>query len=205
MIVATHMLESMIENPFPTRAEVGDIFNAMVQKTDAIMLSGETTIGKFPIQSVEMMKKIALEAEKTLDYKHDDYESFDLTQRDLEKKKLIRSAVYISESIHAKGIITFTKTGRLARLAAAYRPRCPVFAFTNQENTFTNTTILFGVVARYMPFEHHAEVLKDALQKLVERDNISMEDQVVVVSDIIRNDKEIPVLEIVSVKDVLGE
>lgn len=203
VIVATHMLESMIENPFPTRAEVGDIFNALVQKADAIMLSGETTIGKFPIQSVEMMKKIALQAEGTLEYKHEDYNSIDLTQRDLEKKRLIRSAVHIAESLGAKGIVTFTKTGRLARLAAAYRPKCPVFAFTNQERTFTNTTILFGVVARHMPFKHHADVLKDAIAKLVERGDVSMEDQVVVVSDILRNDKEIPVLEIVSVKDVL--
>lgn len=203
VIVATHMLESMIENPFPTRAEVGDIFNALVQKTDAIMLSGETTIGKFPVEAVEMMKKIALEAEKTLDYKHEDYKSADLTPRDIEKKRLIRSAVYISESIGAKAIVTFTKTGRLARLVAAYRPKCPVYAFTNQERTFTNTTILFGVVARYLPFEHHADVLKEAIQKLVDRHDIELEDQVVVVSDIIRNDKEIPVLEIVSVKDVL--
>lgn len=203
VIVATHMLESMIENPFPTRAEVGDIFNSLVQKADAIMLSGETTIGKFPIEAVDMMKKIALEAEKTLDYKHEDYHSEGLTQRDIEKKRLIRSAVYIADSIGAKGIVTFTKTGRLARLAAAYRPKCPVYAFTNQERTFTNTTILFGVVARYMPFEHHADVLKDAITKLVERNDIGMDDQVVVVSDIIRNDKEIPVLEIVSVRDVL--
>lgn len=110
VIVATHMLESMIENPFPTRAEVGDIFNALVQKTDAIMLSGETSIGKFPIQSVEMMKKIALEAEATLEYKHEDYESIGLTQRDIEKKRLIRSAVYIADSLNAKAIVTFTKT-----------------------------------------------------------------------------------------------
>ncbi len=203
VIVATHMLESMIENPFPTRAEVSDIFNAIVQKTDAIMLSGETTIGKFPIQAVDMMKKIALEAEGTLSYPHDDYESIGLTQRDIEKKRLIRSAVYISDSLNAKAIVTFTKTGRLARLAAGYRPKCPVFAFTNQESTFTNTTILFGVVARYMPFKHHAEILKDAIQKLVERGDVGMEDQVIVVSDILRDEKEIPVLEIVSVKDVL--
>lgn len=203
VIVATHMLESMIENPFPTRAEVGDIFNALVQKTDAIMLSGETTIGKFPVESVEMMKKITLEAEATLSYNHDDYESIGLTQRDIEKKRLIRSAVYIADSLKAKAIVTFTKTGRLARLAAAYRPKCPVFAFTNQERTFTNTTILFGVVARYMPFKHHADVLKEAVQKLVDRGDVGMEDQLVVVSDILRDEKEIPVLEIVSVKDVL--
>ncbi len=204
VIVATHMLESMIENPFPTRAEVGDIFNALVQKVDAIMLSGETTIGKYPVESVEMMKNIALEAEETLEYKHDDYESIGLTQRDFEKKRLIKSAVHIADSLGAKGIVTFTKTGRLARLAAAYRPTCPVYAFTNQERTFTNTTLLFGVVARYLPFENHTDVLKQAIQKLIDRHDISVDDQIVVVSDIIRNDNEVPVLEIVTVKDIIG-
>lgn len=203
VIVATHMLETMIENPFPTRAEVGDIFNALVQKTDAIMLSGETTVGKFPIQSAEMMKKIALEAEGVIDYKHEEYESVGISQRDREKKMLIRSAVHIADSLGAKAIVVFTKTGRLARLAAAYRPKCPVYAFTNQEKTFTNTTILFGVVARYLPFVHHTEILKEAIEKLVARHDILPEDQIVVVSDILRNDKEIPVLEIVLVKDVL--
>lgn len=102
VIVATHLLESMIENPFPTRAEVGDIFNALVQKADAIMLSGETTVGKFPIESVEIMKKIALEAESTLEYKHEDYRGVELTERDEEKKALIKSAIQTAHTLDAK-------------------------------------------------------------------------------------------------------
>lgn len=75
VIVATHLLETMIENPFPTRAEVSDIFNAVVQKADAVMLSGETTIGKYPIQAAEMMKSVVMEAESVLDYKHEEFEN----------------------------------------------------------------------------------------------------------------------------------
>ena len=76
MIVATHLLETMIENPFPTRAEVSDIFNAVQQKADALMLSGETTIGKFPIQAAEMMKSVIKKSESVRDYsKHDDFEA----------------------------------------------------------------------------------------------------------------------------------
>jgi pyruvate kinase len=75
VIVATHLLETMIENPFPTRAEVSDIFNAIVQKTDAVMLSGETTIGKYPIEAAEMMKSVVMNAEATLEYKHEEFEN----------------------------------------------------------------------------------------------------------------------------------
>lgn len=203
VIVATHMLESMIENPFPTRAEVSDIFNAVVQKADAIMLSGETTIGKYPIQAVDMMKKVALQAEAVLEYKHEDYTGVGLTARDEEKKTLLKGAVQMAEQLGAKGIVVFTKTGRLARLAAAYRPTVPVFAFTNQERTLTNTTVLFGIIARYLPFTHHAEVLKEAIQKLVSTGNIANGDKVVVVSDILRDGKEFPILEVVAVSDVL--
>ncbi len=203
VIVATHMLESMIENPFPTRAEVSDIFNAVVQKADAIMLSGETTIGKYPIQAVDMMKKVALQAESVIEYKHEDYEGIGLTPRDEEKKLLIKSAVQTAEALGAKGIVVFTKTGRLARLAAAYRPTVPVYAFTNNERTFTNTTILFGIVARYLPFTHHAEVLKEAIEKIASTGNVAKGDKVVVVSDILRDGKEFPILEVVAVSDVL--
>ena len=203
VIVATHLMESMIENPFPTRAEVGDVFNALVQKADAIMLSGETTIGKFPIECVEMMKKIALEAESTLEYKHEDYTGVELSERDEEKKSLIKAAIQVADSLNAKGVILFTKTGRLAKLAAAYKPTVPVYAFTNQERTMTNTTILFGIVARYLPFEHHSDVLGVSIRLLQDAENVMRGDKVVVVSDVVHNGKEFPVLEIVAVSDVL--
>ena len=99
VIVATHLLETMIENPFPTRAEVSDVFNALVQKADAIMLSGETTIGKYPIEAVDMMKKVALEAESVLEYKHEDYTGVGLTERDEEKKSLIQSSIRIADRL----------------------------------------------------------------------------------------------------------
>ena len=203
VIVATHLMESMIENPFPTRAEVSDVFNALVQKADAIMLSGETTIGKFPVQSVEMMKKISLEAESVLEYKHDDYKGINLSERDEEKKALIKSAIQIADQLKAKGVVVFTKTGRLAKLAAAYRPTVPVYAFTNQQQTLTNTTILFGIVARYLPFEHHSDVLGVSIKLLQDAENVTRGDKVVVVSDVVHNGKEFPVLEIVAVSDVL--
>lgn len=172
-IIATQMIESMMESPFPTRAEVSDIFNAVVQKSDAMMLSGETALGKYPIQAVEMMRKIALQAEEVIDYKHEEFESENFTESDMDKKRLIKSAIHIAEQDNFKGIITFTKSGKLARIAAAYRPKTRIFAFTNKLTTLTKTSILFGVTSRYLPFEHHSEVLTQALEILIEKGNIT--------------------------------
>ncbi len=93
-IIATHLLESMIDNPFPTRAEVSDIYNCVIQRTDATMLSGETAAGKYPIESVTMMRDTILEAERHLTLEHRDFSNDGLTSRDIEKKELIRSAIY---------------------------------------------------------------------------------------------------------------
>lgn len=201
VIVATHLLESMIENPFPTRAEVSDIFNAVVQKADAVMLSGETTIGKYPIQAAEMMKSVVVQAESVLDYRHEEFENSGFSQRDTEKKYLIRSAIEIAERNHIESIVVFTKTGKLAKMAAAYRPNVRIFAFTNKETTYTNTTLLFGVTSRYVPFEHHSEMLEPALKMMLDMNDVKMEDRVVVVTDLRKGNKEIPLLEIVTLSD----
>ena len=99
VITATHLLETMIDNPFPTRAESSDVFNAVIQKADALMLSGETTIGKFPIESVQMMTSIIQEAEKIVKYDFKDFENVDLNSRDIEKKYLIRSGLFVGRDL----------------------------------------------------------------------------------------------------------
>jgi pyruvate kinase len=98
-IIATHLLESMIENPFPTRAEVSDIYNSVIQRSDAVMLSGETAAGKYPYKSVEVMSATILEAEKNISVLHPHFSDEGLTQRDIEKKSLIKSAIYSSEEL----------------------------------------------------------------------------------------------------------
>jgi pyruvate kinase len=94
------------------------------------MLSGETTTGKYPIESVDMMRSVILEAEGELEHKHHEYVSIGLTERDVEKKYLIRSALHIAEELSIKTVLVFTKSGRLARLAAAYRPNISIEAFS---------------------------------------------------------------------------
>lgn len=204
VIVATHLLETMIENPFPTRAEVSDIFNAVVQKADAVMLSWETTIGKYPIQAAEMMKSVVVSAEEVLEYRHEEFENIGFNQRDIEKKYLIRSAIEIAERNNIGSIVIFTRTGKLAKMAAAYRPNVRIFAFTNKETTYTNTALLFGVTSRYVSFDHHSEMLEPALKMMIECGDIKMDERVVVVTDLRKGDKEIPLLEIVTLSDLFG-
>jgi len=141
--IATHLLESMIENPFPTRAEVSDVFNAVRQRPDTLMLSGETAMGKFPIQAAQMMNRVIVEAETTVNNKHHDFDDVIFTEEGAIKKALIRNGLFLSEQLKAKAMIVFTKSGALARFAAALRPNLPVYAFTMHPETAYYANILY--------------------------------------------------------------
>jgi pyruvate kinase len=132
VIVATQMLHSMIESPRPTRAEVTDVANAITQSTDAIMLSGETASGKYPIEAVRTMSAIAIEMENTIDT------SLDVNLEDVSKPiaaVLARSLVAATLQIPVKAIILDTWTGRTGRYLAEFRPKVPIYAMCY--NTFT--------------------------------------------------------------------
>ncbi|GAB0174975.1 MAG: pyruvate kinase [Candidatus Altimarinota bacterium] len=203
VIVATHMLESMIEHPFPTRAEVSDIFRAVLQGADATMLSGETTTGKYPIESVDMMRSVILEAEGELEHKHHEYVSDGLTERDIEKKYLIRSALHIAEELHLKTVLVFTKSGRLARLAAAYRPNISIEAFSGNPSSVGYMQVLYGVTPHILPhWGDHQKNLEDALKLLLDAGTINLDSKIIAVTDVVKNSKEIPVMEIIRVGDI---
>ena len=205
VIVATHMLESMIEHPFPTRAEVSDIFRAVLHGADATMLSWETTTGKYPIESVQMMVSVIREAEGELEHKHHDYSNEWLTTRDIEKKALIRSALAIAEELKAKAVILFTKSGRLARLAAAYRPNISVIAFTPSDSSVGFMRWLYAVEPVMLaPYNRsHTINLKNAIQKLWQYGDIKDTDRIIAVTDLQNGDSEIPTMEIITIKDIL--
>jgi pyruvate kinase len=152
------------------------------------------------------MKSIALKAESILDYTPEEFENKHFIESDNEKKCLIRSAISIAEKLNISSIIVFTKTGRLAKIAAAYKSKIRIYAFTNRESTVTNTTLLFGVKSRYIPYTHHTQTqaLEQALQTMVSMNDIEGNDKTIIITDIKKDNSENPTLEIINVKEFLG-
>jgi pyruvate kinase len=144
VITATQMLESMIDNPRPTRAEASDVANAILDGTDAIMLSAETASGKYPVQAVETMARIAR-------YTEQHYDSFRGPARvtgggSMVARSLARVANTVAEELDCKLIVAFTESGTTARLVSAYRPRAPIAAITYNDDTYRRLALSWGVV-----------------------------------------------------------
>ena len=144
VIVATQMLESMEHSPFPTRAEVTDVANAVFDGSDAIMLSGETAIGKYPLGATTMMARIALEAESALPYEQI------LLKRggDVESETddaISYDACHTAQQLGASAIVAFTTSGSTARRVSKYRPRVPVLALTSSNAVWTRLALSWGV------------------------------------------------------------
>ncbi|NIB44256.1 pyruvate kinase [Pseudomaricurvus alkylphenolicus] len=182
VIVATHLLESMIDNPIPTRAEVTDVANAIYEGADAVMLSGETTIGKYPVKCVEILDKIAdaSEREPGLQFARN------LHKND-EKQHLAHATVSLAESLRVKGIVVITRRGFMANLVTNCQPHhTPVYAFTNDARTRRQLLLNRSVYPFRMEFSQDPEkTLLNAFRILVERSDFVPGDQVVVISDII--------------------
>lgn len=142
VIVATQMLHSMIENPRPTRAEVTDVANAIFQSTDAIMLSGETASGKYPVEAVMTMSAIALEAEESIDTR------LEVNLEEIAKPiaaVLARSLVAATQEIPVKAIIFDTWTGRTGRYLAEFRPKVPIYAMCYNAFTMRELALTYDI------------------------------------------------------------
>jgi pyruvate kinase len=149
VIVATHMLESMISNPVPTRAEVTDVANAVFEEADAIMLSGETTVGKYPVKCVEALVRIALRIEKGGGLNFASEALLEDT-----RQKTVRSAVSLADSIPHSKIMIFTRRGTMANFVANLRPKhSPIHAFTPTWEICRKLILNRGVAPHYMPFD----------------------------------------------------
>ena len=147
-IVATHMLESMIENPIPTRAEVTDVANAVYEEADAIMLSGETTVGKYPVKCVEILDRIARSTESSRGLRFTDNL---LVEGD--KQHIAKAAVDLAESISAKAIIVPTRRGRMANRVTNCHPQEPIIcAFTNSGSTRRQLVLNRNVLSYQIEF-----------------------------------------------------
>lgn len=182
VIVATQMLHSMINNPRPTRAEVTDVANAIYYRTDAVMLSGETAYGRFPVEAVKTMSTIAREAEKTKLLENDirvptPNDDLDVTSF------LSKQAVKSSNKLHVKAIVTDSYSGRTARNLAAFRGKSPVFAICYNERTARELSLSYGVWAEYQSErDNPKQYFLDALNKLIRKQMISLNDMVAYLS-----------------------
>lgn len=163
VIVATHMLESMISSPLPTRAEVTDVANAVFETADCVMLSGETTIGKYPLECVQALKRITRHIEGQVRQRY--REDIDLT---IPKAKMLRSAVVLAQDLDNAGIIVFTRRGALAQILSSLRPtQVPIYAFTDSPLMFKQLVIMWGVEPFLMDFSDNPETtIKNALMRL---------------------------------------
>ncbi len=150
VITATQMLDSMIRNPYPTRAEASDVANAIIDGTDAVMLSGETAVGRFPIEAVETMDRIARHTENGLDYKKM------LNEISGTVKKTVTDAISFStcnvaQELNADAIITSTQSGHTARMVAKYRPFAPIVAVSSCRQVASQLTLTRGVTSIICP------------------------------------------------------
>lgn len=182
VIVATHMLESMIESPMPTRAEVTDVANAVYEEADAIMLSGETTVGKYPLKCIEVFDRIARRIERSGSAQFHD--SADLTEA---REKLVKSAVVMANELKAEAILVFTRHGGMARYAAWMRPRySPIYAMCESEKTANELTICWGTTSFVMPFDfiNPQNTIETAMKNLAEQGRLQKGSTVVIIGAI---------------------
>ncbi len=158
VITATQMLDSMINNPRPTRAEATDVANAVFDGTDALMLSGETAAGKYPVESVRMMDSIIRKAEQNLrKWGKTQFVISNMQQSD--PVSITRAAKELANDRNVVAIVVFTQTGKTARLMSKARPNVPIYAFTPEINTFEKLGIYWGVTPMLVPFADTLETM----------------------------------------------
>lgn len=145
VITATQMLESMIHNPMPTRAEASDVANAIYDSTSAVMLSGETAVGKYPIKTVHLMRRIIEESEKDFSFIDFFYQSSRIDSHDI-SSSISMASVKTAYSLGAKAIFAFTSGGTTARFISRFRPKMPIVALTSNPKTYHQLAFAWGVI-----------------------------------------------------------
>jgi len=193
VIVATHLLESMITNPLPTRAEVTDVANAVYEEVDAVMLSGETTIGKYPLRCIDQLVNIAENVEK-----HPGLRFVSKLNTENDKQKLSLAAVELAESLGARCIVVITRRGVMADLVCNCRPvYSDIYAFTNVSQARRTMTLGRGIRSFRIAFSQDPEkTLQTAFNVLKEREGFQSDEKVVVISDVLAGSGKIDAIQI---------
>ena len=179
-ITATQMMESMIENPIPTRAEVFDVANAVVDGTDVIMLSAETAAGKYPVKAVEAMNRVCVETEKQPSVIKSDHRVKSVFKRTDES--IAMSAMYMANHTEINGIAALTESGYTTLLMSRISSAIPIFAFTSQEKTANKVTLYRGVFPIHFSHEaqDHFEVNRAIIQQLRKRNQAKTGDKYII-------------------------
>ena len=182
VITATQMLESMIENPRPTRAEASDVANAIFDGTDAVMLSGETASGKYPREAVAMMHRIITEAESHLEPEQR------RRRREANYKNTISEAVcdavsHAAEDLDMRAIAIYTESGNTARILSKHRPKAPVYAFSHLDTVVNRLNLFWGVHSvKCQPMRSSKEMILDAEAMLLNEHMVAPGDIIGVVA-----------------------
>lgn len=181
VIVATHMLESMIENPSPTRAEITDVSNAVFEQADAIMLSGETSVGKYPAECIGIMDRIARRVERSGGANYSE-----LARMDSLGAKMVKAACVMAKEVNAEALVVFTRSGTMARNAAWMRPLLtPLYAFTDCPRLQNQLTLYWGIQPFLIEFtEDPAQNFDNAIRALKERKLVHSGHNIVAVTEV---------------------
>ena len=180
VITATQMLESMIRNPRPTRAEASDVANAIADGTDAVMLSGESAVGAFPVKAVEIMARIASDIEPEIEFVN-----YPPSETD-ETHALVEALNDIDHILDLKCIVAFTSTGYTALVASKERPKAPVIAFTPDRKVYHRLNLIWGVIPLLIDRQVEAfeELVAQAENNLVRRNLVQEGDKILIVGGI---------------------
>ncbi len=193
VIIATQLLESMISSPMPTRAEISDVSNAVRERADAVMLSGETTTGMYPLECVDVMKNILRSIEPS-----ERRGINEVIKLEEPKAKMLRSAAKLAQELGNSGIVVFTRSGFLAYTLAALRAAgVPIYAFTDDEVIFRQLLLPWGVEPFLMPFNADPELtIRDAIEYLKRRDWCGPGTWLVVITNALAHEKVIDTLQL---------
>jgi pyruvate kinase len=181
VVVATQLLESMITNPLPTRAEITDVANAVFEQADALMLSGETTIGRYPVECVEVLRRVAVRTERSGGAGYAE----NAVLKSI-RQKMVASAVTLANSLHDSKLIVFTLQGRMARYASNLRPqRAPIFAFTPSEEVYRQLALYWGTFPARVDFSGGPNRAIAAAEKFLRKNKLATPgDHMVIISDV---------------------
>jgi pyruvate kinase len=193
VITATHMLESMTQNPSPTRAEVTDVANAVFEQSDAIMLSGETSVGKYPVECVKVFDRVARRIERSGGL---GYASDAILQDD--RQKTVRSAVVLANSLLDAKILVFTRRGIMADCVSNLRPTfAPIYAFASSADVCQKLTLNWGVEPVLLAFDTDANrTVTKAQNYLIEKGLVKAGDHLVIVSDMLAGEERFDVIQL---------